>query len=79
MGLVRGGDLRGHQNDQHTQRTPEDAWHAVKVVHLSIQCGVKQQFKRNPHPAGVVDLQTGKELPADCLVADGGEHSSCTS
>ena len=33
-----GGDLRGHQNDQYAQCTPEDARHAMKVVHLSIQC-----------------------------------------
>ena len=29
-----GGDLRGHQNDQYAQCTPEDARHAMKVVHL---------------------------------------------
>ena len=73
-----GGDLRGHQNDQYAQCTPEDARHAMKVVHLwSPMQRVK--FKRNVHPAGVVDLQAVEEFPADCLVANGGEHPGCAS
>ena len=29
-----GLDLRGHENDEYAECTPEDARHAMKVVHL---------------------------------------------
>ena len=75
-----GGDLRGHQNDQYAQCTPEDARHAMKVVHLwSRQCSSRVKLKINVHPAGVVDLQAVEQFPADCLVTDGGEHPGCAT
>ena len=74
------GDLRGHHNGQYAQSPPEDARHAVKVVHLRHKCRVNNISQRNqPHPARVVDPQLLKDLPANRLVSDGGEHPRSAS